>query len=144
MAAELNPAEVKACTRPTQFPIKFDDQQAEVGFACGFIHGEGSATCIMLVVRQLGNQARKKRPASRKPAAADGLVKARSNPGQAQVNFLALYHMLRFGSGYDPVLLQRCRRAAAETVQFGAIGMHLSAKRLDGPWMRAFNAYRWE
>ena len=39
-----------------------------------------------------------------------------------QVSFLALYHLLDFGSGYNPLLQAANRRSAKETVQFGAIG----------------------
>lgn len=36
-----------------------------------------------------------------------------------QVSFLALYHLLDFGSGYDDLLLQKNKRDARETIQFG-------------------------
>jgi hypothetical protein len=39
-----------------------------------------------------------------------------------QVSFLALYHLLDFGSGYNPLLQAANKRTAKETVQFGAIG----------------------
>ena len=49
---------------------------------------------------------------------------------------MALYHLLDFGSGYDPLLLARCRRDAHEMVQFAVIGMHLGGTVLDVLWMK--------
>lgn len=59
-----------------------------------------------------------------------------------QVNLTALYHLLDFGSGYDQLLMQRSRRDAHETIQFGMLGLHVSAKRLDHPgFLKAFSTY---
>lgn len=49
--------------------------------------------------------------------------------------------MLDFGSGYDDILLRSNRRDAHETIQFGAIGIHLTAPRIDHHWMKAFSNY---
>uniref|UniRef100_A0A7S3QND4 Queuosine 5'-phosphate N-glycosylase/hydrolase n=1 Tax=Dunaliella tertiolecta TaxID=3047 RepID=A0A7S3QND4_DUNTE len=79
-------------------------------------------------------------------------VKAASRPAhfpirfpsqEAEINFHAMYHLLDFGSGYDPLLKATNHRDWKETLQFAMIGMHLSdaTTRMDGPWMRAFNAY---
>uniref|UniRef100_A0A7S0S2W2 Queuosine 5'-phosphate N-glycosylase/hydrolase n=1 Tax=Chlamydomonas leiostraca TaxID=1034604 RepID=A0A7S0S2W2_9CHLO len=74
-------------------------------------------------------------------ASAGGRFPIKFESQQAEINFLAVYHLLRFGSGYDNDLKARAKRDVAEAVQFGVLGMHLSATRLDGPWMRSFNAY---
>ncbi len=57
---------------------------------------------------------------------------------RAQVSFLALYHLLDFGSGYDAVLRARYGRDAREALQYAMLGMHMQAKRLDAAWMAAF------
>eukprot|EP00877_Chromochloris_zofingiensis_P004080 jgi/Chrzof1/13673/Cz08g07170.t1 len=60
---------------------------------------------------------------------------------ESEITFLTLYHMLDFGSGYDDILLRSNRRDAHETIQFGAIGIHLTAPRIDHHWMKAFSNY---
>ncbi|MEW5313827.1 MAG: hypothetical protein WDW38_005363 [Sanguina aurantia] len=60
---------------------------------------------------------------------------------QSEVTFLALYHLLDFGSGYNHVLQQRNLRDAHETIQFGCIGMRLGTDRMDHHWMKAFSNY---
>ncbi|GAX82791.1 hypothetical protein CEUSTIGMA_g10217.t1 [Chlamydomonas eustigma] len=59
---------------------------------------------------------------------------------ESEVNFMALYYLLSFGSGWDKELLARSRRDSAETIQFGLIGMHISGHRLDHHFMKAFSA----
>eukprot|EP00878_Enallax_costatus_P041558 GHUV01048367.1.p1 GENE.GHUV01048367.1~~GHUV01048367.1.p1 ORF type:complete len:167 (+),score=38.02 GHUV01048367.1:131-631(+) len=61
---------------------------------------------------------------------------------EAEVNFLCLFHLLDFGSGYDALLrASSSRKGAAEMIQYGCFGLALSAARLDGAWMRGFSPY---
>ncbi|KAK9808949.1 hypothetical protein WJX72_006902 [[Myrmecia] bisecta] len=60
---------------------------------------------------------------------------------QQEVNFLATMHLLDFGSGYDPQLLQTMRRDARETLQFGVLGMHISDKKIDAQFMKEFSNF---
>lgn len=47
-----------------------------------------------------------------------------------QVTFLALYHLLDFGSGYDALLrASPSGRGWRETVQYGCFGLALAAKK---------------
>ena len=54
-----------------------------------------------------------------------------------QINFLALYHLLSFGSGWDRELLLRSKRDAAETVQYGLLGLAICGQRIDHHFMKA-------
>ena len=54
---------------------------------------------------------------------------------------MALYHMLDFGSGYEPLLQRRLKRGVRETLQYGIIGLHISATRLDHHRMKAFSPF---
>ncbi|KAL6760868.1 hypothetical protein V8C86DRAFT_2546687 [Haematococcus lacustris] len=80
-------------------------------------------------------------PAAVKACLRPPLFPVKFNDKLSEVTFLALFHLLHFGSGYDSLLLERNKRDACESVQFGALGMHLSAKRLDAKWMQQFNNY---
>lgn len=57
---------------------------------------------------------------------------------ESEVNFLAMFHMLCMGSGWDQALRERIRRGTAETMQFAALGMHIGGTRIDAEWMQAF------
>lgn len=47
-----------------------------------------------------------------------------------QVTFLALYHLLDFGSGFDALLrASSAKRGWQETMQYGCFGLVLAAKR---------------
>ena len=59
-------------------------------------------------------------------------------PCSSQVTFLAMYHLLAFGSGWDEDLMRRSRRDAAETIQFGLLGMAISGQRLDHHFMKVW------
>jgi len=48
-----------------------------------------------------------------------------------EVNFHALLSLLRFGTGYDPLLLEHVARDARECAQFGLLGFHLGGKKID-------------
>ncbi|KAG1678253.1 hypothetical protein FOA52_013873 [Chlamydomonas sp. UWO 241] len=58
---------------------------------------------------------------------------------EAEVTFLALYHMLAMGSGWDKELRATSRRGAIETMQFAVLGMHISGAGMDQAWMSAFS-----
>lgn len=60
---------------------------------------------------------------------------------QAEVNYLALFHLLDFGSGYDKLLLEKARRDAHETIQFGLLGMLMTDARMDHHFLREFTAF---
>ncbi|MEB3207902.1 MAG: hypothetical protein VKK63_03205 [Synechococcus sp.] len=76
-----------------------------------------------------------------KAAGAAPPLPVKFDDAQSEINFLALMHLLDFGSGYDDVLRQRTQRDAHETVQYALLGMHISGARLDYHWMKAFSAY---
>ncbi|PSC69235.1 hypothetical protein C2E20_7255 [Micractinium conductrix] len=63
---------------------------------------------------------------------------------QAEVNALALFHLLDFGSGFDSMLLAKTGRDARETVQFGLLGMLMGGgDSLESHhWLREFSAYQ--
>ena len=56
-----------------------------------------------------------------------------------QITFVALYHLLNFGSGWDEELMQRSKRDAAETMQFGLLGMAIGGHRIDHHFMQVMN-----
>jgi hypothetical protein len=52
-----------------------------------------------------------------------------------QATFLALYHLLDFGSGYDALLrASPSDRGWRETVQYGCFGLALAVKRCVEGW----------
>jgi hypothetical protein len=56
-----------------------------------------------------------------------------------EVNLLAVYHLLDFGSGYDAELLAHPpRRPQREALAFGVLGLHLGGRPLDAEWMAGF------
>jgi hypothetical protein len=58
-----------------------------------------------------------------------------------EVNLLALYHLLDFGSGYDAemVRVRSPGRPQRECLAFGVLGLHLSGRPLDAEWMAGFS-----
>jgi hypothetical protein len=57
----------------------------------------------------------------------------------AEVNAMALLHLLDFGSGFDPLLLPKTGRDAHEAVQFGLLGMLMHGAPLESrAWLAAF------
>ncbi|KAL4439904.1 hypothetical protein ABPG75_002905 [Micractinium tetrahymenae] len=62
---------------------------------------------------------------------------------QAEVNAMALFHLLEFGSGFDSMLLAKTGKDARETVQFGLLGMLMHGAPLESHhWMADFNSYQ--
>jgi hypothetical protein len=61
-----------------------------------------------------------------------------------QLSFLAVCHLIDFGSGYDDLLLAKTRRDAREAAQYAAIGLHLHERRLDAAWMAGFGPGRYD
>ncbi|EFN50556.1 hypothetical protein CHLNCDRAFT_55749, partial [Chlorella variabilis] len=60
---------------------------------------------------------------------------------QAEVNAMALFHLLQFGSGFDSLLLTKMGRDAREVVQYGLLGMLVHGAPLESrQWMAAFAA----
>jgi len=58
-----------------------------------------------------------------------------------EVNLLALYHLLDFGSGYDAELRAGGpKRPQRETLAFGVLGLHLGGRATDASWMASFGA----
>jgi hypothetical protein len=56
-----------------------------------------------------------------------------------QVTFLALYHLLDLGSGFDALLrASSAKRGWKETMQYGCFGLALAAKR----WVLRHAGYR--
>ena len=74
-------------------------------------------------------------------AAARGGFPVRFESEESEVTFLALYRLLDFGSEFDALLRAAAHRDARETMQFGALGLHLGAKRLDRHFMKDFSAF---
>ncbi|GAB4823612.1 hypothetical protein N2152v2_010658 [Parachlorella kessleri] len=66
----------------------------------------------------------------------------RFDSAQAEVNYLVLFHLLDFGSGFDALLLQKARRDAHEVIQFGLLGMLMSDVRLDHHFLREFSSFQ--
>ncbi|KIZ02324.1 hypothetical protein MNEG_5634 [Monoraphidium neglectum] len=58
-----------------------------------------------------------------------------------EITFLAIYRLLDFGSEYDEQLRAATGRDARETMQFGALGLHLGAKRLDRHFLKDFSLF---
>ncbi|KAI3431762.1 hypothetical protein D9Q98_004804 [Chlorella vulgaris] len=59
---------------------------------------------------------------------------------EQEVNAMALFHLLDFGSGFDSLLLAKSGRDAAEAVQYGLLGMLLHGAPVDSRhWMEAFS-----
>ncbi|TMW67174.1 hypothetical protein Poli38472_012290 [Pythium oligandrum] len=54
---------------------------------------------------------------------------------QDEINFLTLYSLLNFGSGFRKDLHKYCDRGAAETILFGLLGMYIDVPRLDAEFM---------
>ncbi|KAI7839169.1 hypothetical protein COHA_007059 [Chlorella ohadii] len=62
---------------------------------------------------------------------------------EAEVNAMAIFHLLDFGSGFDAMLLAKTGKDARETVQFGLLGMLMHGAALGSPhWLREFSAYQ--
>ncbi|KAG2495177.1 hypothetical protein HYH03_006783 [Edaphochlamys debaryana] len=61
---------------------------------------------------------------------------------EQELTLLALYHLLDFGSGYDPLLTKTSGgRDARETLLFGLIGLHLGGTRMDHHKLKSFTMY---
>ncbi|KAI8463952.1 MAG: hypothetical protein J3K34DRAFT_526577 [Monoraphidium minutum] len=58
-----------------------------------------------------------------------------------EITFLAIYRLLDFGGEFDRLLRAAAGRGARETLQFGALGMHLGGKRLDRFFLSDFSAF---
>lgn len=52
---------------------------------------------------------------------------------------MALWHMLDFGSGYNPALLESVKRTARETTEYGVLSMLLSSRPVDCHFMKTFS-----
>ncbi|GBF95183.1 hypothetical protein Rsub_07896 [Raphidocelis subcapitata] len=74
-------------------------------------------------------------------AAAKGGFPIKFDTLEAELTFLALYHLLDFGGEFDDQLRAAVGRDARETMQFGALGLHLGAKRLDRHFLKDFSAF---
>lgn len=62
---------------------------------------------------------------------------------QAEVNAMALFHLLDFGSSFDSLLLAKTGKDARETVQFGLLGMLMHGAPLESHhWLSEFNSYQ--
>ncbi|KAL4421208.1 hypothetical protein ABPG77_010083 [Micractinium sp. CCAP 211/92] len=62
---------------------------------------------------------------------------------QSEVNAMALFHLLDFGSGFDALLLAKTGKDARETVQFGLLGMLMHGAPLESHhWLSEFNSYQ--
>ncbi|KAG6974513.1 hypothetical protein JG688_00003021 [Phytophthora aleatoria] len=55
---------------------------------------------------------------------------------QDELNFLTLYGLLNFGSGFRKDLHKYADRGAHDTIVFGLIGMYISVPKLDAQFMR--------
>jgi hypothetical protein len=64
---------------------------------------------------------------------------------EEEVNFIALANLVRFGSGFAPAMLAEGSgaewRGTLALAQFGAIGLHLSGRRLDARRMQGLSAH---
>lgn len=80
-------------------------------------------------------------PSAVQHASCGHMFPVRFDSTKDEVTFLALYHLLDFGSGYDTLLLQRSKRDARETVQFGLLGIVITGHKLESPWMKAFSTF---
>mmetsp|Transcript_30391 Transcript_30391/g.85873 ORF Transcript_30391/g.85873 Transcript_30391/m.85873 type:complete len:254 (-) Transcript_30391:1072-1833(-) len=57
----------------------------------------------------------------------------------SEVNFLAILHLLSFGSGYEPLLQDMCKIGSQECMQFGTLGMYISGNKLDVEFLERFS-----
>ncbi|OWZ15910.1 hypothetical protein PHMEG_00010368 [Phytophthora megakarya] len=55
---------------------------------------------------------------------------------QDEINFLTLYGLLNFGSGFRKDLHKYTERGASDTIVFGLIGMYISVPKLDAQFMQ--------
>ncbi|KAF4315905.1 hypothetical protein BBO99_00007955 [Phytophthora kernoviae] len=55
---------------------------------------------------------------------------------QDEINFLTLYGLLNFGSGFRKELHKYADRGAHDTIVFGLIGMYISVPKLSGEFMK--------
>ncbi|ETL45275.1 hypothetical protein F441_04750 [Phytophthora nicotianae CJ01A1] len=55
---------------------------------------------------------------------------------QDEINFLTLYALLNFGSGFRKDLHKYTDRGAHDTIVFGLIGMYISVPKLDAQFMK--------
>ncbi|TDH71770.1 hypothetical protein CCR75_003863 [Bremia lactucae] len=55
---------------------------------------------------------------------------------QDELNFLTLYGLLNFGSGFRKDLHKFAKRGAHDTIVFGLIGMYISVPKLDAEFMQ--------
>lgn len=59
-----------------------------------------------------------------------------------QITFLALYRLLDFGGEFDGQLHAAAKRGVRETMQFGALGLHLGACRYACCFQRTYDVIR--
>ncbi|KXZ51087.1 hypothetical protein GPECTOR_14g70 [Gonium pectorale] len=60
---------------------------------------------------------------------------------EQELTLLTLYHLLDFGSGFDPLLRRQGKEGAREALMFGLMGMHLAGTRLDAHKLKSFTMY---
>lgn len=59
---------------------------------------------------------------------------------ESEISFLALYHLLSFGSGWDAELkATRQGKESKELAQYGCIGMAISGQKIDKHFMTSFS-----
>eukprot|EP00644_Phytophthora_capsici_P012244 jgi/Phyca11/550712/estExt2_Genewise1Plus.C_PHYCAscaffold_380187 len=58
---------------------------------------------------------------------------------QDEINFLTLYGLLNFGSGFRKDLHKYTNRGAHDTIVFGLIGMYISVPKLDAQFMQSLS-----
>lgn len=58
---------------------------------------------------------------------------------QDELNFLTLYGLLNFGSGFRKDLHKYADRGAHDTIVFGLIGMYISVPKLDAQFMKSLS-----
>ncbi|PRP81811.1 hypothetical protein PROFUN_10800 [Planoprotostelium fungivorum] len=55
-----------------------------------------------------------------------------------EVNFLSLFNLLSFGSGYRAELYRSTQRGASETILYGLLGLQIGSHRLDTEFLQNF------
>ncbi|KAJ3105658.1 hypothetical protein HDU96_008476 [Phlyctochytrium bullatum] len=59
---------------------------------------------------------------------------------EQEINFLALFYLLNFGSGWRQELHKAVGRGAFDTIRFGMMSMHISGQKLNAAFLRDIRA----